>query len=310
MDPVRNLVPRSTTTLIDGDLLHIPAMTAMDEIPADRVQDSDHGRWAMLVAAMQPRWLVGDVTLISNGHSTKWRIVYGTAVAFISGGVVEVRFPDGQTQRVGPEEVLCMPDGVLHRIDLVTPQAVSTWCHLELALPNAVDLTLLLQPPLVFRGPAALEICHIVRDLAGLRKVQGFQDVLTRQVLLWNLAQQLLHDRASPASSRLDHINRLRPAMDQMKANLHRELPVAMLAQRIDLSVSQFYACFKAALGCSPITWMRRQRMAVAQRLLLITSEPIQRIAARCGYSDPYHFSRLFRRYTGRSPSHWRKQTF
>ena len=283
-------------------------MNAMDGNPADPVQDSDGGRWAMLVAALQPRWLTGGVTTIHAGHSTHWRTVAGSVVAFTSGGTVEVRFPDRPAQRVGPDEALCVPDGLLHRIDLVTPRAVSAWCHLELTLPIAVDLTLLHHPPLVFRGDAALEIARINRTLVGYEKLHGFQAVLARQELLWALARQLLHGSGSPPSSRLDQLDRLRPAMDRMRVDLHRELPVAVLADCVDLSVSQFHACFKAALGCSPITWMRRQRLAEAQRLLLTTSEPIQRIAERCGYSDPYHFSRLFRRHAGRSPSRWREQ--
>lgn len=285
-------------------------MSAMDETPANPVQDSGDGRWAMLVAGMQPRWLAGDVTPIFNGHTTNWRTVAGSVIAFTGGGAVEVRFSDRPMQRVGPDEVFCVPDGILHRIDLVTPQAVSTWCHLELALPIAVDLTLFLRPPLVFRGVAAFEIARINTALAGLAKIQGFQDVLARQELLWSLTRQLLQGSGSPASSRLNQLDRLRPAMDRMKADLHLDLPVAMLAQTLNLSVSQFHACFKAGLGCSPITWLRRQRMSEAQRLLLTTSESIQQIAEHCGYSDPFHFSRLFRRNTGRSPSRWRNQPF
>lgn len=122
----------------------------MDETPGNQGQDSGDGRWARLVAAMQPRWLTGDVTPIYNGHTTNWRTVAGSVVAFTGGGAVEVQFSDRPPQRVGPDEALCIPDGVLHRIDPVTPKAVSAWCHLELALPIAVDLTLLHRPPLTY----------------------------------------------------------------------------------------------------------------------------------------------------------------
>ncbi len=285
-------------------------MNAMDGNPADPVQDSGQGRWSRLVAGLQPRWLTGGVTTIRNQHTTNWRTVAGSVVAFTSGGVVEVRFPDRPAQRVGPEEALCVADGILHRIDLVSPEAVSSWCHLELALPIAVDVTLVHQPALVFRGETAQDIGRINRALIQVATSQTVPGILARQALLWNLAQLVLQDSTCPVSSRLDQLDRLRPAMDRMRADLHRDLPVAVLARTVDLSVSQFHACFKLALGCSPITWMRRLRLSEAQRLLLTTSDPIQRIAALCGYSDPYHFSRLFRRHAGRSPSRWRQGIF
>ena len=49
----------------------------------------------------------------------------------------------------------------------------------------------------------------------------------------------------------------------------------------------------------------RQQR---AFRELREGNRPIREVASRLGYSDPAHFARAFRRWTGRSPSEYRRQ--
>ena len=46
--------------------------------------------------------------------------------------------------------------------------------------------------------------------------------------------------------------------------------------------------------------------MNAAKRLLVQTDTPISEIALCCGYPDPLHFSREFRRVTGLSPTAFR----
>ncbi|MFE8071268.1 AraC family transcriptional regulator [Marinobacteraceae bacterium S3BR75-40.1] len=49
-------------------------------------------------------------------------------------------------------------------------------------------------------------------------------------------------------------------------------------------------------------------RMERAQRLLTSTRRPVEAIAEQLGYSDPSNFGRAFRRWTGVSPSDYRRQ--
>ncbi len=54
--------------------------------------------------------------------------------------------------------------------------------------------------------------------------------------------------------------------------------------------------------------YLRRIRVNRARYLLKNTEQLVEEIAFDVGFSDPFHFSRVFRTITGKSPSAWRKQ--
>jgi two-component system response regulator YesN len=49
-------------------------------------------------------------------------------------------------------------------------------------------------------------------------------------------------------------------------------------------------------------------RIKQAKHLLSTTSLTVREVAFAVGYDDPNYFSRLFKEYTGYSPSAWRQQ--
>ena len=100
----------------------------------------------------------------------------------------------------------------------------------------------------------------------------------------------------------------LKTALTKMALYPDRPWRVTDLAQLSGLSQPHFYRRFKLATGSSPIDWLRRERINHARRRLLESSDPIKQIAEQVGYNDPFFFSRDFKRYTGVSPSAYRRQ--
>ncbi|MDD3744105.1 MAG: helix-turn-helix domain-containing protein [Lentimicrobiaceae bacterium] len=67
-----------------------------------------------------------------------------------------------------------------------------------------------------------------------------------------------------------------------------------------------FRQLFKQETGYCPTEYLINHRIAYAQKLLSqrhITGYTIKEIALYSGFSDPYYFSRVFRKKTGKSPS-------
>ncbi len=90
--------------------------------------------------------------------------------------------------------------------------------------------------------------------------------------------------------------------------HLSASLRTSDLAAVVQLSVSYFSRAFKVSFQETPGEYVIRQRMRIAQDMMLTTGRPLADVALECGFCDQAHFSRLFRRVVGQSPSLWRRQ--
>ncbi|KQV83556.1 AraC family transcriptional regulator [Rhizobium sp. Root1220] len=89
---------------------------------------------------------------------------------------------------------------------------------------------------------------------------------------------------------------------------LSTSIAVTDLAQIANLSTSYFCTLFKTTFGRSPHNYVLAQRVERAKLLMETTNAPLSQIALSCGLSDQAHLSRHFRRFTGSTPSGWRRR--
>ncbi len=89
-------------------------------------------------------------------------------------------------------------------------------------------------------------------------------------------------------------------------ANLHTPLTSAALAKRAHVSPTHLAHLFHQHALPTPMDYVRQRRIALACTLLATTSDKIATIAAATGYSDPFHFSRVFKKIQGLSPEAYR----
>jgi AraC family transcriptional regulator len=93
-----------------------------------------------------------------------------------------------------------------------------------------------------------------------------------------------------------------------IESNIGLSLRVADLAGIVQLSISYFSHAFRKSFGQSPRAYVEVQRMRHAQVIMLNTREPLSQVALACGMSDQAHFTRVFRKVVGITPSVWRRQ--
>lgn len=98
----------------------------------------------------------------------------------------------------------------------------------------------------------------------------------------------------------------LAQARDIVHAEFTEPLGLADLAARVEVHPVTLARAFRRAYGAPVGEYLRRLRLDWASDRLLSTDEPLASIAARAGFADQSHFSRVFRRATGITPRQWR----
>ncbi|MBY3422518.1 AraC family transcriptional regulator [Rhizobium laguerreae] len=90
--------------------------------------------------------------------------------------------------------------------------------------------------------------------------------------------------------------------LQAMHADVRGHWTVAGLAKVAGLSRSAFAARFGEILGCAPIEYLARWRMALATDALIRGAKTLDRIADEIGYESASAFSTAFRKRLGCSP--------
>jgi AraC-like DNA-binding protein/mannose-6-phosphate isomerase-like protein (cupin superfamily) len=83
---------------------------------------------------------------------------------------------------------------------------------------------------------------------------------------------------------------------------------IAKLAARFGYSTTYCNRLFHEAYGISPRQYLSRLKLARAKQMLCNEEMSMSEIADRLGYRDVAHWSRQFKRWTGQSPSEYRRR--
>lgn len=104
-----------------------------------------------------------------------------------------------------------------------------------------------------------------------------------------------------------DKLNLIEGAVEEIEQ--HFNLPsvsIAALAEGCGISEVYFRKIFIQRFGISPKEYIIQKRMDFAKRLLLSGELGISETAELCGYTEPCHFSREFKKHFGVSPKNFK----
>ena len=93
---------------------------------------------------------------------------------------------------------------------------------------------------------------------------------------------------------------------EKISANPREAFSVAELAAKSSISKTHFINRFRKATGLPPLKFQNECRIRGAKELLRTTNLPIVNIALQMGFCSHQHFSAMFARLVGMSPSLWR----
>jgi AraC-like DNA-binding protein len=223
----------------------------------------------------------------------------------VNSGTVQMK-TDERTITLGPEESVLIPPGQPR-----APEALSSpprymfvlfenrrldidpICNELLRMPSGLrpELQTLLRELIHPGTPNTNELAMalIVRLLVGLRRA---------------------HSRAEGSRAPLNTRRQqelVRRVEEFMRRNLHRSLQRDDIADAVHYSAAHLAELFRDMTGTTLIARLTELRMERAKSLLIESDLPITHISLEVGYNSFSHFTQLFKRQVGISPSDYRR---
>ncbi|MEM6885184.1 MAG: helix-turn-helix domain-containing protein [Verrucomicrobiota bacterium] len=225
--------------------------------------------------------------------NTCWRLYYNES----SGAAIQIR---GQTTQIEPDHLYLLPPG-LSFSTTVKNDPKQFFLHFDVGAPynhvNAQIYPLALDPwftnMLQLAKSERLPPPHFVSDKGMLYAMSLLSKALS-EIPESNL-------NIKPMDTRIAN------AMERFRVNVARRFNIEDEAQAQGMTKSSFIRLFKRETGDSPYAYLIKLRIQQGCDLLLRTHTSIDEIAASTGFTDRFHFSKVFKQQTGASPGYYRK---
>lgn len=138
------------------------------------------------------------------------------------------------------------------------------------------------------------------------RKQDPFSQIMIQHFLADYLLA-VIHCSRQPADRR--HPERLRLVDAFIREHLDEPVALEDLATVTQLSLSRFKAWFKEETGITPLDYIIGYKIKIAQQMLRKSGKPITEIAFETGFQNAQYFATVFRRFTGLTPTDYKKST-
>jgi AraC-like DNA-binding protein len=147
-------------------------------------------------------------------------------------------------------------------------------------------------------------LVDLIIDECGAERPGGAMilDRLLEILLVEALRGEAIGDAVLPGLLAGMHDPALARALRAIHGDVRAGWTVAGLARVAGLSRSAFAARFMTTMGCAPIEYLARWRMALAKDALGRGGVSLDRLAAQTGYESASAFSTAFRRHVGCAP--------
>lgn len=108
-------------------------------------------------------------------------------------------------------------------------------------------------------------------------------------------------------SEEREHDERIDKAAEFIDMNSEKNTSVSELAERCNMSVSNFYMLFKKFKDTTPVEYRNHTRISRAMRILKSDRQiSIEELSQLLGYESPTYFRRTFKKITGKTPREYR----
>jgi AraC family transcriptional regulator len=156
-----------------------------------------------------------------------------------------------------------------------------------------------------------LLVCQIVLALQNVLETDATNSCFYAESMATALAAHLLRNYSTHKHVLQEYEDglpkyKLKQALEYMNTHLSENVSLASVSE--ELEISQFHLCrlFKQSTGMTLHTYLIQQRVERAKQLLKRKDCTMLDIAIECGFANPSHFAKHFRKHTGISPKQFR----
>lgn len=97
---------------------------------------------------------------------------------------------------------------------------------------------------------------------------------------------------------------------DYIREHYMNDISMQDVARMMNYSEAYFCKLFKQCFSCNFTAYLTQFRMEEAKKLLAEPTVNVKNIGEAVGYSDSNYFAKVFKRYTGSSPTEYRTELF
>jgi AraC family transcriptional activator of pobA len=219
---------------------------------------------------------------------------------------------DGAERRFGSQSALSIPPMVVH--GFVFQPGIEGWvvtipsANLRAALSTSNSVATHLSAPLVLPCGAAGETLFATIaeefDHFDQEREQALAS-LVGLLAVW-FAREKRVAQAAPAERPDPGRELVQRFMQLVEAELPRRRPLTALAASLGITPTHLSRVCRQLTGRSASTLLQDRLTLEARRLLTYTSKGASEVGYALGFHDPAHFSKFFRRQTGKSPAAYR----
>lgn len=257
--------------------------------------------------------LTVDVTLSGfNRVSERWRDIdytpeYNKFYLIVDGeGWLRIGDRDFYPR---PGQLFMMPQGIKQSYSAINQNTFTKhWCHFT-AKVGDINLFDIIKVPYFIDLEDYSEIEPVFAELHKNLESSGFQATLILKACILRLIAFYLCNVDSDriTLSNPHSMEKLSDVLSYIDNNYHKNISIDELAGIAHLQPQYFIRLFRKHMGTSPIHYLNNKRMEQAKWFIQYSSLTVKEIGEKIGIEDVYYFSKVFKEYSGFSPSAYRQ---
>lgn len=257
-----------------------------------------------------------DIPLFNHGHEDFYELV-----TVLNGSAEHV--VDGERSTISKGDVFVIGNGISHGFE--EPHSLRI-CNImyrpEMLFPGDSDIRqlpgfhalFLLEPYFSstqhFQSRMKLTPADFtqIQPLLDIAEAEYTSSSPGRKTMLLAVVRQIavILSRRYDCPEKPREISGIADAAAFMETSYADSISISDVIERSHYSQRHFIRLFTSAYGMTPQRYLLDVRIRHAGAMLRDSTLPVTEIALQCGFGDPNYFSRIFRKYTGNSPSEFR----